>query len=99
MTMNKTTVAAAFPSLVVLALLLAGEQIAPAAEPELPANRWVQLQKDPVGARRGSALRYAPDVGRFFLWGFMNHDYELLQESVTMPVPEHDMVALDPADG
>jgi hypothetical protein len=99
MTMNKTTVPAALLCSLVLALWLAVEEIAPAAEPELPANRWVQIQKDPIGARRGSALRYAPDAGRFFLWGFMNHDYELLQESVTMPVPEHDMVALDPADG
>src|SRR5215467_1310760 len=69
------------------------------ADKELPAHRWVQLQKDAVGARPGSAVRYAPDAGLFLLWGFMNADYDLLQESVTMPVPEHDMVALDPAEG
>jgi hypothetical protein len=69
------------------------------AEKELPANRWTEVAKDKVGARHGSALRYAPAAGRFFLWGFMNHDYELLQQSVTMPVPEHDVVAFDLADG
>jgi hypothetical protein len=65
----------------------------------LPPNRWIELRKDPVGARRGSALRYAPDAGAFLLWGFLNHDYDLLQENPTMPVPEYDMVAFDPADG
>src|SRR5437016_4983092 len=68
------------------------------AEEKLPANRWIELRKDTVGARRGSALRYAPDIGAFLLWGFMNHDYDLLQENATMPVPEYDMVAFDPAD-
>jgi hypothetical protein len=69
------------------------------AEDKLPANRWIELRKDAVGARRGSALRYAPDAGAFLLWGFMNHDSDLLQEDPTMPVPEYDMVAFDPADG
>src|SRR5262245_66650256 len=70
-----------------------------AADGELPGIRWLPLQKDMAGARRGSALRYAPAAGAFFLWGFMNSDYGLLQESPTAPVPEHDMVAFDPADG
>src|SRR5208283_5707217 len=29
----------------------------------------------------------------------LNANYDLLQENPTMPVPEHDMVAFDPADG
>src|SRR5439155_23738750 len=70
-----------------------------AADGVLPGNHWLRLQQDMAGARRGSALRYAPAAGAFFLWGFMNSDYGLLQESPTAPVPEHDMVAFDPADG
>src|SRR5262249_47855502 len=46
-----------------------------------PANRWVELSRDPLGARRGSALRYAAKEGRFILWGFMTPDMELLQEN------------------
>jgi hypothetical protein len=69
------------------------------AEDPLPANRWIELRQDAVGARRGSALRYAPDVGTFLLWGFMNHDHDLLQENPTMPVPEYDMVAFDGPGG
>src|SRR5262245_20229842 len=65
----------------------------------LPANRWVELRRDPAGARPGSALRYAPDAGVFVLWGFMNHDYDLLLENPAMPVPEYDVVTFDPADG
>jgi galactose oxidase-like protein len=59
---------------------------------EFPANRWVQLRKDPVGARRGSAIRYVPDAGSFFLWGFMDSDPDLLQEHPLAEVPEYDMV-------
>jgi len=60
-------------------------------------NQWVELRKDPVGARRGSALRYASQAGAFFLWGFMNADPDLLQEQPLMEVPEYDVVAFDPA--
>jgi hypothetical protein len=28
----------------------------------LPPNRWVELRKDPVGARRSSAIRYVPEA-------------------------------------
>lgn len=77
--------------------LLAWLTSAPAAD--LPVNRWVELRKDAAGARRGSPIRYAPAAGAFFLWGFQNADYGLLQESETMPVPEHDMVSFDPTDG
>ncbi len=86
-------------TLLILALLglFIESGIVAAAELNLPANRWVQVCQDPAGGRRGSALRYAPAAGAFFLWGYMNADYELLQERETMPVPEHDMVFFDPA--
>ncbi len=64
---------------------------------DLPPNRWVELSRDPQGARRGSAVRYAADAGQFFLWGFMNSDPDLLQEQPLMEIPEYDMVAFDPA--
>jgi hypothetical protein len=67
--------------------------LAPGRAQELPANRWVELRKDPAGARPGSAVRYAD--GQFFLWGFMNHDPDLLQEIPLMEAPEYDMVAFD----
>ncbi|MFB3921893.1 MAG: kelch repeat-containing protein [Terriglobia bacterium] len=63
----------------------------------LPPNRWVELRKDATGARRSSAIRYAPGERAFFLWGFMNDNYELLQEFPLMEVPEYDMVSFDPA--
>ncbi len=63
---------------------------------DLPPNRWVELAKDPAGARRGSAIRYAPAIDAFLLWGFMNDDPELLQEHPLIRVPEYDMVAFDP---
>jgi hypothetical protein len=75
------------------------ELVATAAVADQPSNRWVNIRTDAVGARRGSALRYAADAKAFFLWGFMNADYELLQENPTMPVPEYDMVAFTPSDG
>ncbi|MCP5112594.1 MAG: hypothetical protein GY953_17340, partial [bacterium] len=78
--------------------LLAVVSISTAAA-ELPANRWVEVRKDPVGARRGSAIRYSPKAGAFFLWGFMNADPELLQEQPLMRVPEYDMVSFNPDDG
>jgi Galactose oxidase, central domain len=65
---------------------------------DLPANQWIELRKDPVGARRGSAIRYVPDARAFFLWGFMNSDPELLQEHPLMEVPEYDVVTFDPGE-
>ena len=62
---------------------------------DLPANRWTELRRDPAGARPGSAIRYASD-GRFFLWGYQNHDPNLPQEFPLMAAPEYDMVAFDP---
>jgi hypothetical protein len=59
----------------------------------------VELRKDAVAARPVSAVQYAPDARLFSLWGFMNADYDLLQKRVTMPVPEHDMVVFDSAQG
>ena len=58
-------------------------------------NRWVELSRDGVGARPGSAIRYAPDAGRFFLWGYMNADANLPQEQPLMEVPEYDVVGFD----
>ena len=66
---------------------------------ELPPNQWTQIIQDSSGARRGSALRYAPGTGSFFLWGFFDHDPEFPQEYPLMPVPEYDMVAFSPAEG
>jgi hypothetical protein len=86
--------------LLLASLMVLGAAIRPvSSQDKLPPNRWVELRKDAVGARRGSALRYAPDAGAFFLWGFMNHDNDLLQENPTMPVPEYDMVSFDPVEG
>src|SRR6266545_3905944 len=65
---------------------------------ELPPNRWVELRKDPAGARRASAIRYAPDAHAFFLWGFMNSDPNLPQEQPLMETTEYDMVMFDPDD-
>jgi len=53
-----------------------------------PAHRWVELSRDPLGGRRGSAIRYAAKEGRFILWGFMTPDMELLQENPLMVIPE-----------
>jgi hypothetical protein len=61
----------------------------------LPGNHWVELARDPVGARPGSAIRYAPDAGRFFLWGYMNADPNLPQEQPLMEAPEYDVVTFD----
>ncbi len=66
---------------------------------ELPLNTWIELRKDPVGARPGSAIRYAAEARAFFLWGFLNADPNLLQEQPLMQVPEYDVVAFDPDDG
>jgi hypothetical protein len=51
-------------------------------------NQWTELRKDPVGARPGSAVRYASKAKAFFLWGYMNADPDLLQEHPLMEVPE-----------
>src|SRR5262245_29878537 len=66
-------------SAVVVGMLLTGTLYA-----QLPANAWTLLRQDPAGARRGSALRYAPKAGVFVLWGFMNDDPDLLQEEPLM---------------
>ncbi|MBL8228637.1 MAG: hypothetical protein JNL98_09175 [Bryobacterales bacterium] len=64
---------------------------------ELPENRWVELHRDPLGARRGSAIRYAENSGSFLLWGFMTPTMDHLQEHPMMEVPEYDVAAFDPA--
>ncbi|MEX0704771.1 MAG: kelch repeat-containing protein [Planctomycetales bacterium] len=69
---------------------------ASAGAAELPANQWVELDRHAEGGRRACAIRYAPGVDRFFLWGFLNADRDLLQENHVMEMPEHDMVAFDP---
>src|SRR5262245_32714242 len=79
------------------ALAIFSVMIADAAD--LPANEWVQLVQDPAGGRRGSAVRYAPDAGAFFLWGFFDHDPAFPQEQALMEVPEYDMVAFEPGVG
>lgn len=65
----------------------------------LPAGRWVELSRDPLGGRRGSAIRYAEKAGQFILWGFMTPNMDLLQEHPVMEVPEYDVVAFDPGVG
>ena len=65
----------------------------------LPANQWVELYRDAEGARPGSAIRFVPESGAFFLWGFMNANPDLLQEHPLMEIPEYDMVAFNPAEG
>ncbi len=77
-------------SAVLVGMLLTGTLYA-----QLPANTWTLLRQDPAGARRGSALRYAPKAGVFVLWGFMNDDPDLLQEQPLMRIPEYDVVAFD----
>lgn len=69
-------------------------QTAP-ANADLPANTWVQIRQDTSGARRGCAIRYAPEAGAFFLWGFMDADPEFRQEEPSLTLPEYDMVAFD----
>jgi hypothetical protein len=64
-----------------------------------PANRWIELRRDPLGGRRGSAIRYDGKEGRFILLGFMTPDMELLQENPLMEISEYDVVASDPAAG
>ncbi|PYV13706.1 MAG: hypothetical protein DMG07_13605 [Acidobacteria bacterium] len=73
-------------------------RVSPQVE-QLPPNRWVELRHDAVGARRASAIRYAPAAAAFFLWGFMNADPGLLQEQSAVESPEYDMVFFDPGEG
>ena len=65
----------------------------------LQPNEWTELRIDPVGARPGSAVRYASKAKAFFLWGYMNADPDLLQEQPLMQVPEYDMAAFVPEEG
>jgi hypothetical protein len=64
-----------------------------------PSNQWTELTKDMSGARRGSAIRYAPKAGAFFLWGFLNDDPEAPQENRLLKIAEYDMVYFDPSAG
>jgi hypothetical protein len=73
-------------SAVLVAMLLTGTLYA-----QLHANTWTLLRQDPAGARRGSALRYAPKAGVFVLWGFMN-DVGSAAEQPLMRIPEYDVV-------
>jgi hypothetical protein len=82
----------------VLAAVLLADLGSPPLE-QLAPNRWVELRRDAVGARRASAIRYAPEAGAFFLWGFMNADPGLLQEQPAVESPEYDMVFFDPGEG
>src|SRR5689334_22708636 len=66
-----------------------------AAQPS-PANRWAEVRRDAVGARRSSAIRYVPEADAFFLWGFFDYDRNLPQEQPLMETPEYDMVAFYP---
>jgi hypothetical protein len=52
---------------------------------------FIELRRDPAGARPGSAVRYA--AGRFVLWGFLNDDPNLPQEQPLLRVPEYDVVS------
>ncbi|MCC6586925.1 MAG: hypothetical protein IT168_09560 [Bryobacterales bacterium] len=63
------------------------------------AGEWVEIARDPLGGRRGSAIRWAEQEQRFLLWGFMTPSSDLLQEHPLMEIPEYDVVALDPAAG
>jgi hypothetical protein len=83
-------------------MILGGGLIRPAscAKPaDLPVNQWVELCRESKGARPGSAIRFVPEAGAFFLWGFMNDDPDLPQEQPLMRVPEYDMVVYDPENG
>lgn len=85
-----------FPHPVLAILLLSPlPNLAQTSQP----GRWIELARDPLGGRRGSAIRYAPQDGKFFLWGFMTPNMDLLQEHPVMEIPEYDMVAFDPTAG
>lgn len=60
-----------------------------------PTDTWIELRQDTGVARRGCAVRFAPEAGRFFLWGFADADPEFLQENPAIMLAEYDMVAFD----
>lgn len=68
---------------------------------ELPANIWVEIARDSVGARRSSAIRCADSEGIFLLWGY--HGYETSDygnpETPWDGNTEYDIVFFDPAKG
>src|SRR5688500_9486824 len=84
-------------SLRVISFIILSAIVSSAAD--LPPNEWVQIVQDPVGGRRGSAIRYAPEAGAFFLWGFFDHNPDQLQEQPLMEAPEYDVVTFDPSAG
>ncbi|HMF14354.1 MAG TPA: kelch repeat-containing protein, partial [Gemmataceae bacterium] len=76
-------------------LCLTSLAIVARADDPSPANRFMLVRKDNVGARRGGAVRYAASEKTFLLWGFLDADAEFLQENPSMPLPEHDVVFFD----
>jgi len=54
------------------------------------------MSRDPLGGRRGSAIRFAEKSGQFVLWGFMTPTMDHLQEHPLLEIPEYDVVAFDP---
>ena len=76
-------------------LCLTSLAIVARADDPSPANRFMLVRKDNVGARRGGAVRYAASEKTFLLWGFLDADPEFLQENPSMPLPELDVVFFD----
>ncbi len=69
--------------------------------PDLPANTWTQICRDPQGARRSSSFRYVDDGAYFLLWGFMGYvmsDYGN-PEKPWNGNTEYDIVIFDPRKG
>lgn len=82
-------------------LAVAAFGLIPLAAAELPPNTWVELARDPQGARRASSFRYVDDGGYFLLWGFMEYatdDYGN-PERPWNGNKEYDLVAFDPRTG
>jgi hypothetical protein len=65
----------------------------------LPPNQWMELARDPSGARRACAIRYVSEARSFFLWGFQNEHPDHPQEHPLLPVSEYDVVYFDPDVG
>src|SRR5581483_9657713 len=86
-------------AVVIRSLLAAGVVPGNLAAQHAAPNRWVEVRRDPVGARRGSAIRYVPVADAFFLWGFFDYDRNLPQEQPLMRTPEYDVVAFSPDEG
>src|SRR5262249_3320795 len=86
-------------NLLLTAVMLANAGSAGSPVEQLPPNRWVELRRDAVGARRASALRFAPEAGALFLWGLMNAAPGLLHGQPPVESPEYDMVFFDPDEG